>query len=35
MLRDFLVITLANLASFGVGELLYSLDWTPFTTLPA
>jgi hypothetical protein len=27
MWRDFLVITLANLASFGVGELAYSQGW--------
>lgn len=27
MWRDFLVVTLANLASFGGGELVYSLGW--------
>jgi hypothetical protein len=28
-LRDMITITLANLASFGGGELLYWLDWWP------
>jgi len=27
--QDFLVITLANLASFGAGELAYELGWFP------
>jgi hypothetical protein len=35
MWRDFAAITLANLASFGAGELMLALGWFPFSSPPA